>query len=113
VLARLDRVSPFKVKIDRKKCVKCYDCVDACRMYALSPDEVAAGVVRGSHCVRCGRCIEACSEEAIDIFWMEGKRKVRAPFVAAILVTTLALYTWYLVLLVSMASRLGSFNWPW
>ncbi|RJO61844.1 MAG: 4Fe-4S binding protein [Dehalococcoidia bacterium] len=113
VLARIDRISPFKIKINPEKCVKCLDCVEACRMYALSPGDVENGGLRGGHCVKCGRCIEACSEKAVDICWMEGKRKVRAPFLATIISTTLVLYTWYVVLLASMASRPGSFNWPW
>jgi NAD-dependent dihydropyrimidine dehydrogenase PreA subunit len=113
VIARIDRISPFKVKIDPEKCVKCLDCVEACRMYALSPGDVEEGKSRGEHCVKCGRCIEACSEEAVDICWMEGKRKVRAPFLAAIITSTLMLYTWYVVLLASMLSRTGSFIWPW
>lgn len=113
VLARIDRISPFKVKINHEKCVKCFDCVEACRMYALSPGDVEKGGMRGGNCVKCGRCIEACSEKAVDICWMEGQRKVRAPFLASIISTALVLYTWYVVLLASISSRAGSFTWPW
>jgi ferredoxin-type protein NapH len=108
LFARIDRISPFKVKIDPDKCIKCYDCVEACRMHALSPADVAESGSRGSHCVKCGRCIEACSEEAIDIYWMHGKNKVRAPFMAAIITTALMLYTWYVVMLASAIWGIGS-----
>jgi polyferredoxin len=113
LLARVDRISPFKIRIDSEKCVKCFDCVESCRMFALSPADVASGRSQGSHCVKCGRCIEACSEDAVDICWMEGKRKARVPFLATIISTMLVLYTWYLVLLVSISSRAGHINWPW
>jgi polyferredoxin len=105
LFARIDRISPFKVRIDPDKCVKCFDCVEACRMYALSPEDVARGRSQGSHCVKCGRCIEACSEEAIEICWMEGRRNVRAPFISAIITATIMLYTWYVMLLAAIVSN--------
>ena len=99
MLAYADRISPFRVKVDHDKCVKCFDCAAACRVYALTPEDVLKGRSRGSHCVKCGRCIEACSEEAVDICWMEGKRKVRMLFISTIMGTALLLYTMYIVVL--------------
>ncbi len=106
IMSPLDKISPFRIKIDQEKCVKCMDCVHACRMYALTPQGVEKGEWESGYCIRCGRCIEACSEEAIDISWMGGQNKARAPFVALVTSTALALYVWYIVLLVSLISRI-------
>ncbi len=110
-LSFIDRVTPFRLKIDRDKCVRCMDCVHACRMYAMTPQEVEKGREKTGHCIKCGRCIEACSEEAIDIYWMEGRRKIREPFIALIIATGLMLYIWYIIQFISLVSRMGDFRW--
>jgi len=112
VLSLADRPGPFKVRIDKSRCTGCLDCTSACRMLALTPAEVDSGRIKSSLCVRCGRCIEACSEDAIDIYWAETRRKARAPFIAVITATALAFNVWYIVLLVWLAGRTGSFAWP-
>lgn len=112
LISLLDRVTPFKVKIDQSKCVGCMDCTSSCRMFALTPEEVETGRINSSLCSRCGRCIEACPESAIDIYWAETKKKARAPFITIITATALSLYVWYAVMLVSLAGRMGSFAWP-
>jgi NapH/MauN family ferredoxin-type protein len=110
-MALFDRISLFRVKIDKEKCVKCMDCVHACRMYAMTPQGVEAGRAEAGYCVRCGRCVDACSEEAIDICWMGGQKKARRPFVALAIATSLALYVWYVDILVFLSSRIGNFHW--
>lgn len=111
-VSSVDRFGPFKLKIDRGRCTGCMDCASACRMFALTPAEVETGRIRSSLCVRCGRCIEACSENAIDIYWTETRKKARAPFIAVITATALAFNVWYIVLLAWLAGRMGSFAWP-
>jgi len=107
LLSLVDRFGPFKVRVDKQRCVACMDCTSACRMLALTPAEVETGRINSSLCVRCGRCIEACPEDAVDIYWAETQRKVRAPFIAVITTTALAFNVWYIVLVVSLAGRLG------
>jgi ferredoxin-type protein NapH len=110
ILSPLERFSLFRIKIDRDKCVKCMDCVHACRMYALTPQGVEAGKCEGGYCIRCGRCVEACSEEAIDICWAGSSREARSPFITLAIATTFAIYFWYAVTLVSFTSEILGFR---
>ncbi|NLE89635.1 MAG: 4Fe-4S binding protein [Dehalococcoidales bacterium] len=112
IINLLDRISPFRLKINQERCVKCLDCVNSCRMFALNPEDVDKGHPQGGSCIKCGRCVEACSEEAIDFYWTDTKFKVRGPFIALAITTALSLYVWYTVLLVSIFSRAGDFYWP-
>jgi polyferredoxin len=110
ILSPLERFSLFRIKIDKDKCVKCMDCVHACRMYALTPQGVDAGECEGGYCTRCGRCVEACSEEAIDICWAGSSREARSPFITLAIATTFAIYFWYAVTLVSFTSKILGFR---
>jgi ferredoxin len=60
----LDRISPFRVSIDRAACVSCGKCDRSCPMLALDPEQRAEGGPASS-CVKCGRCFEACPKRAI------------------------------------------------
>jgi len=97
--ALIDKISFFRVRIDKKKCIKCMDCVQECRMSALSPEAVAGSGVPDSDCVRCGRCIEVCPEEAVDLRWMGTSRIARSVFLTLIIVAGLAWYLWFIVIL--------------
>ncbi len=108
-LALFHKISLFRIKIDKNKCNECMDCVQECRMYAMTPQGVERGGPASGNCIRCGRCVEACPEEAIDIAWL-GKYRVRAPFITLILGTIFAWYLWFVVLLVSYSSRLTEFK---
>ncbi len=108
--AFLQKVSFFRIMIDKVKCVKCLDCVQECPMYAMTPKGVKEGKCLSGYCIRCGRCIEVCPEEAIDLYWMGRKKKVRAPFIALTIATASALYIWFIVLLVSYSSKISSFT---
>lgn len=110
-LALFHRISLFRVTIDKTKCNECMDCVQECRMYAMTPQGVEKGSPNSGNCIKCGRCIEACPEEAIDITWLGKYRNVRAPFIVLIITTTLAWYLWFVVLLVGYSGRLNNFRW--
>jgi ferredoxin-type protein NapH len=60
----LDRISPFRVSIDRSACVSCGACDRACPMLALDPALRESGRPASS-CVKCGRCFAACPKKAI------------------------------------------------
>ena len=111
-LGLVDRFSPFKLRINHNRCVKCYDCVSGCRMEALSVTDVAKGRPSDGMCIKCGRCIESCSQDAIDINYMESRKSVRGAFITLAVAAALALYVWYGVLLVSMAGRIEYMRWP-
>jgi polyferredoxin len=95
----VDKLSLFKVKIDKKKCSKCFDCVQECRMYALTPDAVQGPGKPDADCIRCGRCIEACPEGAVDIYWLGTSLKARTIFITLAIVAVLAWYIWFVVIL--------------
>lgn len=59
-----ERVSIFRVRINREKCTECGACIKAC------PLEAAKGRVEGSRlpadCFSCARCLNVCSFDAIE-----------------------------------------------
>jgi hypothetical protein len=40
MIGLVESLSPFRVKIDKNKCDKCYDCMRACPMYAMTPKSI-------------------------------------------------------------------------
>ncbi len=60
------KASPYKVTIDRHKCVSCGKCGEVCPVFAVenkNPDEYKIS----DFCNRCGRCIDVCPADAIHI----------------------------------------------
>lgn len=109
-LALWHKMSLFRVKIDKRKCNECMDCVQECRYFAMTPQGVAKGGPNSGNCIRCGRCIEACPEEAIDITWLGKNKNVRAPFITLAILAALAWYLWFVLLVVSYSGKLDQFN---
>lgn len=60
-----NKITPFTVKINKESCTECYKCVEACPLYALTKEDVAAGKV-SIFCSKCGKCVDACSRKAIQ-----------------------------------------------
>ena len=100
--ALLNKISFFRIKMDKKKCIKCNDCVQECRMYALTPQMVENFKSPNEDCIRCGRCIEACPEDAMDIYWAGTNIKARPVFITAAIITALAWYAWFILLIVGL-----------
>lgn len=109
-LSLFHKISLFRVKIDKRKCNECMDCVQECRYFAMTPQGVEKGGPMSGNCIKCGRCIEACPEEAIDISWLGKSKNVRGPFITLMIATILAWYLWFVVLLVSYSTRLDKFQ---
>ncbi len=61
----LDRLSPFRVRVDRNLCVDCGLCEAACPMLALDAESRAGGSPASS-CVKCGTCFGACPKGALS-----------------------------------------------
>ena len=64
VNAVADKITPFKVKIDKSACTECFKCVEVCPLYALTREDIKAGKV-SLFCSKCGKCVDACSKKAI------------------------------------------------
>lgn len=64
----LDRISPFRIRIDSASCVSCMACVAACPVNALDADAIRKGA-DGPRitCTKCGECIDTCPKGAICI----------------------------------------------
>lgn len=60
----MGRLSPFEVRVDAARCVKCGVCWRDCPVMAISPDSISAGRT-GAECVKCGRCADNCRAGAI------------------------------------------------
>jgi polyferredoxin len=59
-----ERISIFRVRIDRKACTRCGECIRAC------PLSAAKGIVEGKafpeDCFSCARCLNKCPQDAIS-----------------------------------------------
>lgn len=99
VYSMLDRISFFRVRIDKNKCDKCLDCVHECRMYALTPDAVNKTNRPNEDCIRCGRCIEICPEDAIDVYLVGTPWRVRNTLISLAIIAILAWYMWFFFIL--------------
>ena len=100
LFAMLDKISFFRVRIDKKKCDRCMDCVYECRMYALTPDNLDKKGKPDEDCIRCGRCIETCPEKAVDMYFMGTPLKIRNVFISLSILAILAWYTWFAMILI-------------
>jgi polyferredoxin len=98
--AMLDKVSFFRVRINRDRCDRCMDCVHECRMYALTADAVDKRGKPNEDCIRCGRCIEACPENAIDVHFMGTRWKARPVLITLAIGAVLAWYIWFVFIIV-------------
>ena len=59
--ALLNRMSLFRMQVDRDKCVSCGKCAKACKM-----DVDVTKTPNHTECIRCGMCMKACPTDAIQ-----------------------------------------------
>ena len=59
------KIAPYRVRIDRSKCVDCGACVAACPTLSLDEESVRKGKTLVT-CTLCGECLAACPKGAID-----------------------------------------------
>jgi ferredoxin-type protein NapH len=59
-----NKITPFTIKIDKDACNECMKCVDACPLFALTPQGVKDGDV-SIFCSKCGKCVDVCTKKAI------------------------------------------------
>jgi ferredoxin-type protein NapH len=60
-----NKISPYNVRIDKSKCVKCKRCIQSCPLLSLDEKSLETGRT-GITCVKCGKCIDACPKKAIS-----------------------------------------------
>ena len=70
--ALLNRMSLFRMQVDRDKCVSCGQCAKACKM-----DVDVTKTPNHTECIRCGMCARACPTCAVHFrygFWTREER---------------------------------------
>ncbi len=105
-LILLHKVSFFRIRINKRSCIKCLDCVQDCRSYAVTPDTVEKLGRPNADCVRCGRCIETCPEDAVDLYWFGTSKKARSWFITLAILAVSAWGVWFAVTLTDITRHL-------
>jgi len=105
-LAMFNRISLFRVRIDKNKCDKCFDCANECRMYALTPDIVSKTYKPNEDCIRCGRCIENCPQDAIEMYFPATSLRNRNLLIFLAIIAILAWYTWFVFILLGKINNI-------
>jgi NAD-dependent dihydropyrimidine dehydrogenase PreA subunit len=108
LIGLVESLSPFRVKIDKDKCDKCYDCMRACPMYAMTPKAIEEKGKPVLDCVKCGRCIEVCPKECIDLYVRGTSIRARSWFVPLALGATASWYVWFVFALLQLVPALIS-----
>lgn len=65
----LNKVSLYHITVDKKKCINCGECAEACMM-----DVDPVKHPRSAECIRCGACRAVCPKGAITIGFGSGKK---------------------------------------
>ena len=70
IYALLNKVSLFQMKVDKRKCISCGKCAQACKM-----DVDVTQTPNHTECIRCGMCIRACPTNAVSFRYGFGDGK--------------------------------------
>ena len=68
--ALFNKVSLFKMNVDKSKCISCGKCAKACKM-----DVDVTKTPNHSECIRCGICVRACPTNAVHFRYGFGNGK--------------------------------------
>jgi polyferredoxin len=61
-----NKIDPFEVRIDKKKCTRCKVCINVCPTFSLDENDLEKGKANLS-CTKCGKCISRCPKQAISL----------------------------------------------
>lgn len=74
VFSKISKLIPLDpIKLNKKKCRKCYLCVRNCPVKAMKISKLGYPKIKRKKCIRCFCCIESCPEHALYI----KERKIR------------------------------------
>jgi ferredoxin len=78
LLGAVSRRSLWRIDIDRTACVKCGDCLRACKAQCI---DLRAGEIDFSRCVACCDCLSVCGEGGVKYRWhgLAAKRPAAPP----------------------------------
>jgi len=102
----IERITPFNVRIDPKKCTKDYSCTTVCPMYSMTKQTINEMYAPNVDCIKCGACIEQCQENAIDLYLLGTSKKVRSWFIPIAIATGMFWYIWFVISIVQILPRL-------
>lgn len=68
--ALFNRVSLFRMAVDKDKCISCGKCARVCKM-----DVDVTKTPNHTECIRCGKCVTACPTEAVRFCYGFGDYK--------------------------------------
>lgn len=60
-----NRISPFDIRIDAEKCIKCNKCIKVCPTLSIDEKSLNDGKTLLS-CTKCGKCIDFCPKNAVS-----------------------------------------------
>lgn len=60
-----NKISPFRVLIDNKKCIDCNKCIKVCPTFSLTKESLFKGKTCIT-CTLCGKCIDECPKNAVS-----------------------------------------------
>lgn len=63
-LSCFDKVTLFKLKIDKEKCSRCNHCISVCPTFSMTEEAIEKGKPTVT-CCKCGACLTACPKQAI------------------------------------------------
>jgi polyferredoxin len=102
----IERITPFNVRIDPKKCTKDYSCTTVCPMYSMTRQTINEMYAPNVDCIKCGACIEQCPENAIDLYLLGTSKKVRSWFIPIAIFAGMFWYIWFIISIVQILPQL-------
>jgi polyferredoxin len=102
----IERITPFNVRVDPKKCTKDYSCTTVCPMYSMTRQTINEMYAPNVDCIKCGACIEQCPENAIDLYLLGTSKKVRSWFIPIAIAAGMFWYIWFVISIVQILPQL-------
>jgi len=106
LLSIVEGISLFRIKIDKKSCEKCNDCIKACQTYAMTPKAVEKTGKPTLECIKCGECISACPCDSVDLYIHGTNIKARSWFMPLTVAAGFTLYMWFVLMIIQIVPML-------
>jgi ferredoxin len=76
ILGWVSRISIYKIRFDKQKCISCKKCERACKAGCIDVKNMKVDFDR---CVACYNCIDSCNDLAIGYSRMKAKKTIEKP----------------------------------